>query len=190
MKNRVIAGIDYSITSPAICIHTGNKFSIKNCKFLFLTKRKKLIDFKWSENNLSIEGKEHSNSLIDTERFAKIALEVTKFIVEYKTNEVALEGYSFGSHGKNFNIGENTGLLKYFLISLHKYNLSTYPPTTIKKFAVGKGNASKEIMVEGFIEETGLDILKIFDTTNLTRDPITDIVDAYWITKMHMSLTK
>jgi len=35
-------GIDYSMTSPSICVHYGEEWSIRNCQFYFLTDRPKL----------------------------------------------------------------------------------------------------------------------------------------------------
>ena len=42
----VIAGIDYSMTCPAICVYNGDgiTFSFNQCKFYFLTDRKKYAD--------------------------------------------------------------------------------------------------------------------------------------------------
>ena len=41
MKNKnMIAGVDYSLNSPAICISNGNT-SYKNCQFYYLTSKKK-----------------------------------------------------------------------------------------------------------------------------------------------------
>ena len=62
--------------------------------------------------------------------------------------------------------------------------LEVVPPTTIKKFATGKGNADKTMMHKSFIEETGIDL-----KTTITPDkkevdnPVSDIVDSYYICK-------
>ena len=37
----IIAGIDYSMSSPAICIHQGDEWSFSNCSFYYLTNKKK-----------------------------------------------------------------------------------------------------------------------------------------------------
>ena len=31
----VVAGVDYSLTSPAICIHSGEDWNYSNCKFYY-----------------------------------------------------------------------------------------------------------------------------------------------------------
>jgi crossover junction endodeoxyribonuclease RuvC len=95
---------------------------------------------------------------------------------------VYIEGYSMGSTGMVFNIAENAGLLKHYLWKQnHDYHV--VPPTVIKKFATGKGNANKEKLQEHFIEETGVDIKKMLDMTEKQWNPSSDIIDAYYICK-------
>ena len=56
-------------------------------------------------------------------------------------------------------------------------------PSVIKKYATGKGNADKEKMYDSFVKETKCDLFKIFEVDKL-QNPITDIVDSYYITKL------
>jgi hypothetical protein len=37
----IIAGIDYSLNGPAVCVFGGDKFTFENCQFHFLTDIKK-----------------------------------------------------------------------------------------------------------------------------------------------------
>jgi Holliday junction resolvasome RuvABC endonuclease subunit len=55
-------------------------------------------------------------------------------------------------------------------------------PSVIKKFATGKGNADKQKMYEQFTKDTNTNLMKAFDIPTL-NNPITDIVDAYYIAK-------
>ena len=99
-------------------------------------------------------------------------------IKSYDVNAVILEDYAYAATGRVFNIGENTGILKYRL--LHK-DIPFYevPPTVIKKYATGKGNAKKEMMLSNFITTTGVNI---HDVMNYAGDnPISDIVDSFFI---------
>ena len=91
-----------------------------------------------------------------------------------------LEDYSFGSKGRVFHIAENTGLLKHKLFKAG-IPFIVVAPTTVKKFATGKGNANKEKMYECFTEQTGVDLRKQLDTT--VEHPISDIIDAFYIAK-------
>ena len=96
---------------------------------------------------------------------------------------IGLEDYAMGAKGRVFAIGENTGILKY---KLRGYSLSTYPPTVVKKFATDKGNANKELMYETFTEETGVDLKDFFPSkSEKIGNPISDIIDSYYICKKH-----
>ena len=59
------------------------------------------------------------------------------------------------------------------------YNL--IPPSVIKKFATGKGNANKELMLDAFEKDTGTNLAQVFDTTS--KSPVSDVADAYFICK-------
>ena len=98
---------------------------------------------------------------------------------------IALEGYSFGSKGHRlFQIAENTGVLKYKLYQAG-IPVEVLPPSQVKKFATKKGNANKEKMYDAFLEETGVDLMK--EITPLKKDignPVSDIIDSYYICKL------
>ena len=51
----------------------------------------------------------------------------------------------------------------------------------IKKFATDKGNANKELMLEAFEKDTGVNLELLFDTKS--KSPITDVADAYFVCK-------
>jgi hypothetical protein len=55
-------------------------------------------------------------------------------------------------------------------------------PSKAKKLATGKGNADKQAMYEAFSKETNTDLMFIFKQKSLTN-PVTDIVDSYFILK-------
>ena len=97
-------------------------------------------------------------------------------IKSYDVSAVILEDYAYAATGRVFNIGENTGILKYRL--LHK-DIPFYEvtPTVIKKYDTGKGNAKKEMMLSNFITTTGVNI---HDVMNYAGDnPIRPII-ALW----------
>ena len=48
--------------------------------------------------------------------------------------------------------------------------------------ATGKGNADKELMYQSFKEQTKIDLMKDFDMEKL-NNPVTDIIDSYYIAK-------
>jgi Holliday junction resolvasome RuvABC endonuclease subunit len=103
-------------------------------------------------------------------------------MLEREVTKVYLENYSLGSKGRVFNIAENTGILKYRLWNFG-VEYDVVPPTVIKKFATGKGNATKEKMQEFFIQETQVDLKNKLSMTEKQWNPSSDIIDAYWICK-------
>ena len=107
---------------------------------------------------------------------------------KHNVDKVFLEGYSYGSTGKVFHIAENTGVLKYLMWD-EELNFEIIPPTVIKKFATGKGNANKEKMYEAFCTENpNLDLRsQLTPRSSNVISPVSDIVDAYFIAKYGIS---
>ena len=61
-----------------------------------------------------------------------------------------------------------------------------YCESIVKKFATDKGNANKDLMYEHFCKDTKTDLMKTFDMQTLSN-PITDIVDSYYIARCYES---
>ena len=175
----IIAGIDYSLTSPSICVHEGDKWSHENCKFYYLSPKKKWLVFSGQ-----FFGTEYEKFDSDTHRYDNLSRWSLDIIAGNKVEQCFIEGYAFGAVGRVFQIAENAGLLKY---KLWKDGIPTsvYAPSEIKKHATGKGNANKERLYECFTQETAIDIRKTLDITNQNIwNPVSDIVDAYYIAKL------
>jgi Holliday junction resolvasome RuvABC endonuclease subunit len=180
-------GFDYSMTSPAMCItHDG---TWQNSTTYFLTDRPKYTGIYGKHNEFQVIGEGHRIWTCAEQRFEQIAarfIEILSWSCGYNFNVtdyfIAIEDYSMGSKGKVFHIAENTGLLKYLLWK-YKFNFITVAPTTIKKFATGKGNARKEQMYAQFKQESGLDLSKIMGQEGKLDSPVTDVVDAFYIAK-------
>ncbi len=171
-KTSNIAGIDYSTTSPSICIKVGDSWDIH-----FLTLKKTLADEYWHQPFLFF-GHSLPNIPVTISRYKYISSWAMDVIKSYDVSAVIIEDYAYAATGRVFNIGENTGILKYRL--LHR-DIPFYevPPTVIKKYATGKGNAKKEMMLSNFITTTGVNI---HDVMNYAGDnPISDIVDSFFI---------
>ena len=176
---KTIVGIDYSLNSPAVCVSTNGGTSFSDCYFYYLTSKKKHIG-KMLENVIGYEHKEWTSPI---ERFSNLSdwvLHILDTLHKKQTNKnTFIEGYSYGSKGQAiFQIAENGGILKYRLQK--RYNCRTIVPSVIKKFATGKGNADKEKMYEQFTRTQGVDLMKVFDVQKL-NNPITDIIDSYYI---------
>ena len=173
----LIAGVDYSLTTPSICVTKYSKaFSFDECHFYFLTSKQKLA---CKHLHGKIVGKLHYLYSTPEQRYDNISqwaidvLNSVQFLV--------LEDYAFAAKGRVFHIGENTGLLKHQLWRFKK-TFQVAAPTTIKKFATGKGNAKKEDMYASFLAETGSDLMQLFEMHNVDS-PINDVVDSFYMAK-------
>lgn len=168
-------GIDYSLTSPCVCIGRDKVFD--HCFFHYLTDNKKHVG-----KVHNILGDEHDEYLYDSQRYENIASWVLGALPPPSDDvHILIEDYSYGSKGKVFHIAENCGLLKYLLWK-EGYKYTTVAPTVVKKYATGKGNADKQKMYEAFYENTQLDLISVFSKTGRLTSPVTDIVDAYYLT--------
>lgn len=76
----------------------------------------------------------------------------------YRSHIAVIEGYSYGSrNSRQHSIGEAGGLVRH---SLWAQNITTVevPPKTLKKFATGNGNASKQDMIEAAAEKFNAEV--------------------------------
>jgi hypothetical protein len=188
-------GIDYSLSSPGVCVNTSEgEFRYEDCSFYFLTGTKK-YDNTFKDNDVRYVGTGHKLYTSEPERYNNIAdwaIDIIKsHIKEYQIKEklfywpgnptIQIEDYSYGSTGRVFHIAENLGLLKYKLKMECDWDYTLLPPSVIKKFATDKGNANKELMLEAFEKDTGVNLEVLFDTKS--KSPISDVADAYFICK-------
>ena len=176
-----VAGIDYSLTSPAVCVGkiVDGKLEFKNCKFHFIKRTK------YHESFGVFRGYDYPKYSSEIERYVRLAEWTIECIRWYtgRVEHVFIEDYAFAATGRVFNIGENTGILKEYL-HRNGFRFTTIPPTVIKKFATGKGNAKKELMYETFLEETNIDLQNRLSPRSIKiTNPVSDIVDSYYICK-------
>lgn len=174
----IIAGIDYSLCGPCICVFEGGaRFTFDDCSFYYLTDTKK-----YAKTFLkNIHGEMFSEWNQEMERYQSIADWAIDILKD--CTQVALEGYAYSATGKVFHIAENTGVLKYKMFQ-EGLPVTIVPPTEVKKYGSGKGNADKTAMHAAFLRETGVDLRAVMtpDKKDITS-PVSDIVDAYYICK-------
>lgn len=109
----------------------------------------------------------------DADRFARFdrILQTLKHVVSFKLLQlVVIEGYSFNSFGKVFDIAELSGIIKYELWK-NKIHFIEVPPNTLKKFVTGKGNSDKNIMMQKAYKQWGIEF---------TDD---NVCDAFYLAK-------
>lgn len=183
MPEKVTIGFDWSMNSPSICIHEGNEWSFENCSFKYFTgsKRCQVKSDKLSGWPIPCyDERDELNRWIENSRWAGAR------VAHHQVTYLGMEGYSYGSKGSlPFSIAENTAILKYTLKQLFpEIPLNIFSPGSIKKFATGKGNADKTMMYEAFVKDTWpFDLTKII-LSKPDGNPISDIVDSYFIAKL------
>ena len=173
-------GIDYSMTCPAVCYYTPD-----------------LAQFWYSQGHETRIGLPIPNLAAcyltpkDTvsERAAFLATYCVHWIKQFDPIRVWIEDYAFAATGRVFHIGENTGILKHFLDN-ESIAYTPVPPTVVKKFATGKGNADKHKMTDAFLRDypPAVAWIRQFfprykDGQILAKSPLSDLADAYWIAK-------
>ncbi len=175
----MIMGIDYSMTSPAVCVYDERKGppSKFNLLFFFLTDKRKYV----GQFGI-ITGMKMPLYESQMERFDIISDWVMALIKRFEPDNVFIEGYSMGSKGRVFHIAENGGILKHKLWKAGIIFDDNLPPTSVKKLMTGKGNAKKEEMHDAFVEELGINVSEIL--SGKPKDsPVNDVVDSYAMVK-------
>ena len=180
-----LAGIDYSLTSPAICVweETDDRhFNFDMCDVYYL------------ETTQRLKRAEHEILNLHTEVYPEWETEEQRhdLLSDWAMSiisgcQVFIEGYAFATSGKSHvrSVAENSGLLKHKMYKI-KQPFTSVPPSVIKKYATGKGNANKDLMYDAFSKESNTppDLHKILKPkSNKLTNPTTDIVDSYWICK-------
>lgn len=180
MNNEVVTliGIDFSLTSPAVCIEKDNEH------FFYAIQRKenKLVRKLNMLNNVTVEicPKE---GMTDFEYNDKMTDMLMRWInSNIGTNPIfAMEDWIYSIRGNSLiDIVYATSIFRYKLIK--KYGeINFYSPTHIKKHATGKGNAKKEDMLFAFNRiHYKTPFGEWCHKMSKTEKPTEDMIDAYW----------
>ena len=171
-----VVGIDYSMSCPSITVFDmDQEFNFGTCDIHYLSEKVPKFILP------NVHGTRLNEYANNEERFDMISDWAVKCVPAGAI--VFMEDYSFGSKGKVFHIAENSGLVKHKLWK-RGHVLHTIPPTVIKQFATGKGNAKKEQMHHAFVIETGYDLMEMYQPkAKAVGSPVGDIVDSYYICK-------
>ena len=186
---RKIAGVDYSLTSPAVCVWKAENddgyFDFDSCDLYYLESVQRWKSAAASGPGLLNLHLEVYPEWETEEQRHDLLTDWTMRVIQ--GCEVFIEGYAFATSGKSYvrSVAENTGLLKHKMYKV-KQSFTSVPPSVIKKYATGKGNANKELMYEAFTAEllTPPDLqIRLRPNSKKLTNPVTDIVDAYFIAK-------
>ncbi|CAL9961380.1 RuvC-like Holliday junction resolvase [Vibrio phage D528] len=183
---RIYAGIDYSMTSPAIAVwDSSTPFRFENIRFYNYYTVKKYEGVFGKQGNISILMQEPHES--NEERFRRLSMWAKAVLLQEKVTDASLEDYAMGAKGAVFHIGENTGILKQVLFQL-KIPFTTPKPTEVKKVFCGKGNAKKDEMITAFNDLFNVEMHKIIGAPKLDSKPVDDIVDGLAVLANHPDL--
>jgi hypothetical protein len=203
-------GIDFSLTSPAICVYKNDSYSFisffndngkdwKKSKSKLYRYHNELCDIidvipytrKIDDSNYRNEQK---TKMEDALMIVNLIIEKLKTIIDEDVI-IGLEGFSYGSiSSSTLDLAMYNSFLRMKLIENFGSNvLNIISPTEGKKMLFGKGNAKKDDMIQSFIDNRLKDdvlINNIFwkycnknGVDFKQPKPIDDLVDAYGILK-------
>lgn len=90
-------------------------------------------------------------------RIIEIEDHVQEYLEGIKPELVVFEGYALGFRGKSntiFDLGELGGILKRLILK-QGIDILLTPPTSLKMFVTGKGNADKDAVAKVIRQQTG-----------------------------------
>jgi crossover junction endodeoxyribonuclease RuvC len=93
-------------------------------------------------------------------RLSEIREEIRKLIQENDIELVTMEDYTYlmnGGGGRVFGLGELGGMIKLLCYDL-KIPMKIYNASSIKKWATGKGNAKKDLMIKAVFKKWDFDV--------------------------------
>lgn len=200
----ITAAIDFSMNSPAVFLSDGTFHSFTS---LFNSEGRTWDD---GRKRKAFEGhvriapcvrlapytrlETNGMDYVESQR-AKLddACHLAALVMSYlpdSVEKVVLEGFSFNSKGSSYIdlVMYNSFLRKALTERFGTENIVIVSPAEVKKFATGKGNATKERMVEAFVESADLRLSATSFHALLREDkelrgmkPVDDLVDAYWL---------
>jgi crossover junction endodeoxyribonuclease RuvC len=91
----------------------------------------------------------------DPQRFIDIANQIARCVSF--DDVICVEGFSYGSKGKGVSTQYGIGWLIRAELIKNGYTYIDVPPTSVKKFATGKGNAKKDAMVLPIFKKWGFE---------------------------------
>lgn len=156
----ILAGIDQSLTGTGITINTNGKYQYY------------LLE--------SVKEESEAPSIEYTRRLMSIRDDIRGILKFHKVEAVAIEGMSFGSKGRViFELGGLSHMCRAMLIE-EGIKFIVSPPTVVKKYWTGKGNANKQLMIEqAYDRNCNIDIMKNYGTKKDPDDRFDDnVVDS------------
>lgn len=179
-----IIGIDMSINSPAVVyFELDDDLEVTKKEYLTFSKTKKNL----TNDILLCRNNDFDN---EYDKYMYVRDNIKEFLQDKKIDYAALEGYSYNSSGKVFNIAEITCLVKIYLYEERRIPFRIYEPTSIKMFFALDGRADK-ISMEKVYDKIDVNdrfdlsfLPKVYETDSNGGNPADNIIDAYFIAKL------
>lgn len=170
-----VLGIDYSYTCPAVCAVRGPDAEW----FVHYKKEGKpyppLPLVEWSVSHAAGE----------VERYVELAEWVLDVVHRTLPALIVLEDYAFSANGRITQLSENAGTLKVKLFEhFPEVPLKIVAPSTMKKFATGRGIATKDDIWNAFVVQCphATEWAKLCHPKAVKiGSPTADIADAYFL---------
>lgn len=203
-------GIDFSLTSPAICVFKNGSYNFisffndsgkdwkksKSKSYRYHNELCEIIDVipytrKIDDSNYRSEQK---TKMEDALMIVNLIIDILRSVIDDEVI-IGLEGFSYGSiSSSTLDLAMYNSFLRMKLIENFGSNvLNIISPTEGKKMLFGKGNAKKEDMIQSFIDNRLDDVILVKnDFWKYCKEngvdfkqpkPIDDLVDAYGILK-------
>ena len=203
-------GIDFSLTSPAICVYKNGSYNFisffndsgkdwkksKSKSYRYHNELCDIIDVipytrKIDDSNYRSEQK---TKMEDALMIVNLIIDKLRSVIDDEVI-IGLEGFSYGSiSSSTLDLAMYNSFLRMKLIENFGSNvLNIISPTEGKKMLFGKGNAKKEDMIQSFIDNRLDDVILVKnDFWKYCKEngvdfkqpkPIDDLVDAYGILK-------
>jgi hypothetical protein len=209
-KKMIKIGIDFSLTSPAICVYKNGEYRFisffndggkdwmksKSKSYRYHNELKEIIEI--IPYTRKIDGSDYRNEqktkMADALMIVNLIIEKLKTIIDDDVI-IGLEGFSYGSiSASTLDLAMYNSFLRMKLIEIFGSDcLNIVSPTEGKKMLFGKGNAKKDDMIQAFINNRPNDnelmasaFWKYCNENEIDfkqPKPIDDLVDAYGILK-------
>jgi crossover junction endodeoxyribonuclease RuvC len=127
--DKTYIGIDQSLTCTSVCVYTGQELTITRIK------------------------PDHTG----VKRLNTIYEAVDSVLAYHPDAMVAIEGYAYNAKGMYFNLGEVGGAIRLAVFK-RSMPLIQVPPTHLKKYITGVGNANKNVIIKELYKKYELDI--------------------------------
>lgn len=173
-------GLDISLNhGAAVCLNAFGQAGNVNARFFSTTK--KVVQQDSSRGYLLplLKSVEHDTLALD--RLNSIRRWLVRTLDFFQPTFVGLEGYAFSRANQAHQLGEVGGLIRLTLYN-DGYTFRIHDPASVKLFASGKGDATKEEVAEGALRLWNFDAAAHFGA--LGKDTLGDLTDAYVISRM------